>query len=433
MEMKIYRRPAVEDWPSIVGRQKTGAPEQVRDTVTRILSDVREAGDSKVCEYVRSLDGYDAQRYGLAVSSAEMEEAAAMVPEDLRSAIRLAADNIRKFHQAQLGHDVEAETMSGVVCRQKSVPVLNVGLYVPGGTAPLFSTVLMLAIPASMAGCRRIVLCTPAGPEGKVSPVILYCAGLCGVTEIYKVGGAVAVAAMAYGTETIRKVDKIFGPGNSYVMEAKKQVSQDCAIDMPAGPSEVMIIADKTARARYVASDFLSQLEHGKDSQAVLLSTSEKLVEDVAAEIEARMDGLSRKDIVCESVRRSLAVIFDTEDEMVEFSNFYAPEHLIIATSDYRKTSEGIVNAGSVFLGNYSTESAGDYASGTNHTLPTGGWAVSCSGVNIDSFRKKITFQEISPDGLKSLGPVIVRMALAEGLDAHANAVKVRLDDIMEG
>ena len=425
--MKIYRYPERKDWPAILGRQKTGVSEQVRETVSKIISDIRSGGDAKVLEYTKSLDGYDTDARGLRVTREEIAAADAAVSDDLKSAIRTAAENIRKFHAAQETGDIVVETMPGVVCRQKNVPVGNVGLYVPGGTAPLFSTVLMLAIPASIAGCGRIVLCTPAGKDGKVAPVILYAAGLCGVSEIYKLGGAVAVAAMAYGTETIPGTDKIFGPGNSYVMEAKRQVSQDCAIDMPAGPSEVMIIADGSAMADFVAADFLSQLEHGRDSQAILLSTSESLVEEVSEKLPLQQAGLSRKDIVDVSLTKSMAVLMSSEDEMVEFSNYYAPEHLIIATKDYGRTVEKIRNAGSVFLGNYSTESAGDYASGTNHTLPTSGWAVSCSGVNLSAFMKKMTIQEITEEGLGTIGPVIEKMAMAEGLDAHANAVAVRL------
>ena len=425
--MKTYRFPDKKDWPAIVGRQKAGVSRKVKDIVSGILSDVREYGDRKVLEYIRTLDGFDTDASGLAVSQEEISAAEACLSTDLKNAISVAAGNIRKFHEAQKTGDVVVETMPGVVCRQKNVPISNVGLYIPGGTAPLFSTVLMLAVPAAIAGCERIVLCTPAGKDGKVSPAILYAARICGISEIFKVGGAVAVAAMAYGTETIRKVDKIFGPGNSYVTEAKQQVSQVCAIDMPAGPSEVMIIADSSADPRFVASDFLSQLEHGRDSQAILLSTSESLVEAVGDEIRIQEQKLSRQSIVDVSMEGSMAILFHTEEEMVEFSNYYAPEHLIIATEDYGSTVEGIRNAGSVFLGNYSTESAGDYASGTNHTLPTGGWAVSCSGVNLSTFMKKMTIQEISQSGLALLGPVIETMARAEGLDAHANAVSIRL------
>lgn len=427
--MKIYKYPDRKDWPAIVGRQTAGSPDGIKETVATIMEDVRTRGDSKVLEYVEKLDGYATDAAGLRVSGKEMEDADALVSPELKSAIVTAADNIIKFHAAQLPQDITMETSPGVICTQKNVPLDTVGLYIPGGTAPLFSTVLMLAGPAKIAGVSKIVICTPAGKDGKVSPSILFAAKVCGVDEIYKVGGAVAVAAMAYGTETIPKTDKIFGPGNAFVMEAKQQISHVCAIDMPAGPSEVLIMADDSARADFVSADFLSQLEHGKDSQAILLTTSEALAASVAEELPVQEARLSRKSFVDRSISRSVIVVLSSEDEMVEFSNFYAPEHLIIATSDYRKTVGRIRNAGSVFLGNYSTESAGDYASGTNHTLPTGGWAVSYSGVNLSSFMKKITVQEISEDGLRKLGPVIEAMAMAEGLDAHANAVRIRLNE----
>ena len=426
--MKIYEYPDRKDWPAIVGRQKTGAPRQVKDIVSGILSDIREYGDAKVLEYVKRLDGFDTDTAGLRVPAEEIAAAAEKLDDGLKEAVRTAAGNIRRFHEAQKTEDVTVETMPGVICRQKNIPIDRVGLYIPGGTAPLFSTVLMLAVPASIAGCGKVILCTPAGPQGKVSPAILYAAHVCGITEIYKVGGAVAVGAMAYGTGTVPKVDKIFGPGNSFVTEAKQQVSQDCAIDMPAGPSEVMIMADESAVPAFVASDFLSQLEHGKDSQAILLSTSGQLADAVSRELELQYGNLKRKSIIDASILKSAAVILSSEDEMAEFANYYAPEHLIIATRNYQDTVEKIRNAGSVFLGNYSTESAGDYASGTNHTLPTSGWAVSCSGVNLSAFMKKMTIQEISRSGLELLGPVIEKMAMAEGLDAHANAVRVRLE-----
>lgn len=426
--MKIYEYPDRKDWPAIVGRQKTGAPRQVKDIVSGILSDIREYGDAKVLEYVKRLDGFDTDTAGLRVPAEEIEAAAEKLDDGLKEAVRTAAGNIRRFHEAQKTEDVTVETMPGVICRQKNIPIDRVGLYIPGGTAPLFSTVLMLAVPASIAGCGKVILCTPAGPKGKVSPAILYAAHVCGITEIYKVGGAVAVGAMAYGTGTVPKVDKIFGPGNSFVTEAKQQVSQDCAIDMPAGPSEVMIMADESAVPAFVASDFLSQLEHGKDSQAILLSTSGQLADAVSRELELQYGNLKRKSIIDASILKSAAVLLSSEDEMAEFANYYAPEHLIIATRNYQDTVEKIRNAGSVFLGNYSTESAGDYASGTNHTLPTSGWAVSCSGVNLSAFMKKMTIQEISRSGLELLGPVIEKMAMAEGLDAHANAVRVRLE-----
>lgn len=429
--MKIYRYPQEKDWSLIAGRTRAGAPEQVKSTVSAIVSGVRAGGDREVLRYVRELDGFAADSVtGLMVPQAEIEASESLLPESLKSAIRTAASNIRKFHEAQKTEEIVVETMPGVICRQRSVPVRDVGLYVPGGTAPLFSTVLMLAVPARIAGCGRVILCTPAGKDGRVSPAILYSAKICGVTEIYRIGGAVAIAAMAYGTETLRRVDKIFGPGNAYVTEAKQQVSQDCAIDMPAGPSEVMIIADSSARPEFVGADFLSQLEHGRDSQAILLTTSPELAGEVERQVELQVQTLPRKDIIADSMQKSMAVVLGSEEEMVKFSNMYAPEHLIIATSCSLATAEGICNAGSVFLGNYSTESAGDYASGTNHTLPTGGWAVSCSGVNLSTFMKKITLQEITPDGLMRLGPVIESMALAEGLDAHANAVKIRMKQL---
>ena len=425
--MKTYRLPVKEEWPSIIGRQKAGVSRQVQDIVASILSDVREYGDAKVLEYVKSLDGFDTDVSGLKVKEAEFVAAEKALDDSLKSAVRTAAENIKSFHEAQKTDDVIVETMPGVLCRQKNVPIDRVGLYIPGGTAPLFSTVLMLAVPAYIAGCRKVIICTPAGPQGRISPAILYAAEICGVTDVYKVGGAVAVGAMAYGTATIPKVDKIFGPGNSFVTEAKQQVSPYCAIDMPAGPSEVMIMADDSASPAFVAADFLSQLEHGKDSQAILLSTSASLVESMSRELGLQYGTLSRQAVIDSSMTRSAAVILATEDDMADFANFYAPEHLIIATRDYRRTVEKIRNAGSVFLGNWSTESAGDYASGTNHTLPTGGWAVSCSGVNLSTFMKKMTIQEISRAGLESIGPVIEKMAMTEGLDAHANAVRIRL------
>ena len=425
--MKTYRLPVKEEWPSIIGRQKAGVSRQVQDIVASILSDVREYGDAKVLEYVKSLDGFDTDVSGLKATEAEFVAAEKALDDSLKSAVRTAAENIKSFHEAQKTDDVIVETMPGVLCRQKNVPIDRVGLYIPGGTAPLFSTVLMLAVPAYIAGCRKVIICTPAGPQGRISPAILYAAEICGVTEVYKIGGAVAVGAMAYGTATIPKVDKIFGPGNSFVTEAKQQVSPYCAIDMPAGPSEVMIMADDSASPAFVAADFLSQLEHGKDSQAILLSTSWQLIEAVSRELEIQYGRLERKSIIDASILKSAAVLLSSEDEMVDFANFYAPEHLIIATRDYGETVERIRNAGSIFLGNYSTESAGDYASGTNHTLPTGGWALSCSGVNLSTFMKKMTIQEITRSGLGTLGPVIERMAKAEGLDAHAAAVRIRL------
>lgn len=416
---------------SVIGtlRTKSAGPDpEVCRTVSEILSGIRSGGDEKLLSYVRTLDGYDAAAGGLEVTEAEFSEAETLVDEELKKSIAAAKENIRKFHAAQQPEDVFVETMPGVVCCQKNIPVSRVGLYVPGGTAPLFSTVLMLAVPAGIAGCREIILCTPPAPDGHVSPVILYCAKVCGVGRVFKIGGAVAIAAMAYGTETVSRVDKIFGPGNAYVTAAKQMVSGVCAIDMPAGPSEVMILADDSARAEYVCSDFLSQMEHGRDSQAVLVTNSERLAFAVAEEFDRQLSRLKRKGFIEQSSEKSKIIVVKTEEEMTEISNMYAPEHLIICTENYRRTLERITSAGSVFLGNYSPESAGDYASGTNHTLPTGGWAVSCSGVNLSSYFKKMTVQEISRDGLAGLAPVIRNMAMAEGLDAHARAVDIRLE-----
>ncbi len=436
--MKIWKYPGRQDWKSIVGRQNAETPAEIRDSVAAILKDVAAEGDAKVLEYVRKFDGFSADKTAqadtskqqaacLKVSPEEIGAAEKMVPDGLKTAIAAAAENIRKFHAAQIPEDIAVETMPGVICMQKNIPMQTVGLYIPGGTAPLFSTVLMLAVPAKLAGVERIVMCTPPDKSGKVSPLILYAASVCGVDEIYRIGGAVAVAAMAYGTQTVPKADKIFGPGNAYVTEAKQQISRICAIDMPAGPSEVMIIADANTPADFVCADFLSQLEHGRDSQAILLTTSEALADAVSEELPRQEAVLSRKSFVDLSLSKSAAVVLSSEAEMMDFANFYAPEHLIISTENYNEILKGIRNAGSVFLGRYSPESAGDYASGTNHTLPTGGWAVSCSGVNLSSFMKKMTVQEISEAGLRSLAPVIGSMAMAEGLDAHANAVTIRL------
>lgn len=425
--MNIYYYPEKEAWRRIYGRAGGSPLASIAGSVAAIIKDVYEYGDEKILEYVEKFDGYASDIQGLAVTEEELSDAGRLVTPALAAAIRTAAANIRKFHESQMPEDIEVETMPGVVCRQKSIAIPNVGLYIPGGTAPLFSTVLMLAIPAMVAGCKRVIMCTPARRDGTVSPAILFAAHLCGVDEIYKIGGAVAIAAMACGTATVPKVDKIFGPGNQYVTEAKKQISSDCAIDMPAGPSEVLIMADDTAVPEFICADFLSQLEHGKDSQAILLTSSETLAKEVCLKMPEQMSGLSRCGFIGESIKKSVVVVLKTEEEMLEFSNMYAPEHLIISTADSRKTAEGVVNAGSVFLGNYSPESAGDYASGTNHTLPTNGWAVSCSGVNLSSFMKKITIQEISQAGLKAIAPTIEAMAEAEGLDAHANAVSVRL------
>ena len=399
---------------------------QLEQTVAEIIAQVRERGDEALREYASRFDGVELS--DLRVSEAEIAEAEQRVYESLKQAIAVAAGNIERFHAAQTMQPVEVSTMPGVECVQRAVPITNVGLYIPGGNSPLFSTVLMLAVPARLAGCKHIVMCTPPGKDGKVNAAILYAARLAGVTEIYKVGGAQAVAAMAYGTQSIPRVSKIFGPGNRFVMEAKMQVSRSAvAIDMPAGPSEVMIIADQDADAEFVASDFLSQAEHGPDSQSILLTTSESLAERLPGVIDDSLNRLPRREMMLRSLSHSHVIVLRDYDEIMRFANEYAPEHLIINTADAERLAERVENAGSVFIGPYSPESAGDYASGTNHTLPTSGYAKAYSGVNLDSFTKKITFQRLSPEGLRSIGSTIEIMAENEDLMAHRMAVTVRL------
>ena len=399
---------------------------QLEQTVAEIISQVRERGDEALREYASRFDGVELS--DLRVSETEIAEAEQRVDEALKQAIAVAAGNIERFHAAQTMQPVEVSTMPGVECVQRAVPITNVGLYIPGGNSPLFSTVLMLAVPARLAGCKHIVMCTPPGKDGKVNAAILYAARLAGVTEIYKVGGAQAVAAMAYGTQSIPRVSKIFGPGNRFVMEAKMQVSRSAvAIDMPAGPSEVMIIADQDADAEFVASDFLSQAEHGPDSQSILLTTSESLAERLPGVIDDSLNRLPRREMMLRSLSHSHVIVLRNYDEIMRFANEYAPEHLIINTADAERLAERVENAGSVFIGPYSPESAGDYASGTNHTLPTSGYAKAYSGVNLDSFTKKITFQRLTPEGLRSIGPTIEIMAENEDLMAHRMAVTVRL------
>ena len=399
---------------------------QLEQTVTEIIAQVRERGDEALREYASRFDGVELN--DIRVSEAEIAEAEQRVDEALKQAIAVAAGNIERFHAAQTMQPVEVSTMPGVECVQRAVPITNVGLYIPGGNSPLFSTVLMLAVPARLAGCKHIVMCTPPGKDGKVNAAILYAARLAGVTEIYKVGGAQAVAAMAYGTQSIPRVSKIFGPGNRFVMEAKMQVSRSAvAIDMPAGPSEVMIIADQDADAEFVASDFLSQAEHGPDSQSILLTTSESLAERLPGVIDDSLNRLPRREMMLRSLSHSHVIVLRDYDEIMRFANEYAPEHLIINTIDAERLAERVENAGSVFIGPYSPESAGDYASGTNHTLPTSGYAKAYSGVNLDSFIKKITFQRLSPEGLRSIGSTIEIMAENEDLMAHRMAVTVRL------
>ena len=399
---------------------------QLEQTVAEIIAQVRERGDEALREYASRFDGVELS--DIRVSETEIAEAEQRVDEALKQAIAVAAGNIERFHAAQTMQPVEVSTMPGVECVQRAVPITNVGLYIPGGNSPLFSTVLMLAVPARLAGCKHIVMCTPPGKDGKVNAAILYAARLAGVTEIYKVGGAQAVAAMAYGTQSIPRVSKIFGPGNRFVMEAKMQVSRSAvAIDMPAGPSEVMIIADQDADAEFVASDFLSQAEHGPDSQSILLTTSESLAERLPGVIDDSLNRLPRREMMLRSLSHSHVIVLRNYDEIMRFANEYAPEHLIINTADAERLAERVENAGSVFIGPYSPESAGDYASGTNHTLPTSGYAKAYSGVNLDSFTKKITFQRLSPEGLRSIGSTIEIMAENEDLMAHRMAVTVRL------
>ena len=399
---------------------------QLEQTVAEIISQVRERGDEALREYASRFDGVELS--DLRVSETEIAEAEQRVDEALKQAIAVAAGNIERFHAAQTMQPVEVSTMPGVECVQRAVPITNVGLYIPGGNSPLFSTVLMLAVPARLAGCKHIVMCTPPGKDGKVNAAILYAARLAGVTEIYKVGGAQAVAAMAYGTQSIPRVSKIFGPGNRFVMEAKMQVSRSAvAIDMPAGPSEVMIIADQDADAEFVASDFLSQAEHGPDSQSILLTTSKSLAERLPGVIDDSLNRLPRREMMLRSLSHSHVIVLRDYDEIMRFANEYAPEHLIINAADAERLAERVENAGSVFIGPYSPESAGDYASGTNHTLPTSGYAKAYSGVNLDSFTKKITFQRLTPEGLRSIGSTIEIMAENEDLMAHRMAVTVRL------
>ena len=426
--MKQIKYPSREQWTDILKRPALNT-ESLFDTVRGIINRVRAEGDAAVIEYEATFD--KAILTSLAVTEAELEEGVALVSEELKAAISLAKKNIETFHASQrfVGHKVE--TMEGVICWQKAVGIEKVGLYIPGGTAPLFSTVLMLAVPAKIAGCKEIVLCTPPDKNGKIHPAILFAAQMAGVSKIFTAGGVQAIAAMAYGTESVPKVYKIFGPGNQYVTAAKQLVSlRDVAIDMPAGPSEVEVLADDSANPVFVAADLLSQAEHGVDSQAVLITTSEKLQGDVMKEVERQLAELPRREIAEKSLANSKLILVKDMDEALELTNEYAPEHLIIETENYREIAERVINAGSVFLGSFSPESAGDYASGTNHTLPTNGYAKAYSGVSLDSFIRKITFQEIRPEGMKAIGPAIEIMAANEQLDAHKNAVSVRLGDI---
>lgn len=423
--MNIIKYPARSDWKSILSRPTLNTA-TLRDTVLQVLGAIREKGDKAVIEYEEKFD--KVKLSSLEVTEEEFAEAELLTDSKLKEAIGNALENIRTFHASQKFEGKKITTTNGVTCWQKAVAIEKVGLYIPGGTAPLFSTVLMLAAPAKIAGCKEIVLCSPPNMEGKINPAILYAAKAAGVSRIFKAGGVQAIGAMAYGTESIPKVYKIFGPGNQYVMAAKQEVSlHDVAIDMPAGPSEVAVLADETANPAYVASDLLSQAEHGVDSQAILITTSEDMIDKVKNEVEKQLAVLPRKEITEKSLSHSKLILVNSIDEAIEMSNEYAPEHLIIETKDYMQVAERIVNAGSVFLGPYTPESAGDYASGTNHTLPTNGYAKAYSGVNLDSFMRKITFQEITREGIMNIGPTIETMAANEFLDAHKNAVSVRL------
>lgn len=426
--MTTYLYPNREEWAQIVERP-TFDNSQLRELVSGLLLQIKEGGDRVLRELEAKFDHCNLT--DLAVSAAEFDEARRTIAPDLAAAIDNAYQNIAAFHASQRHEHDKVETQPGVVCWQQDIAIDRVGLYIPGGTAPLFSTVLMLAIPAKIAGCQKIVLCTPPNAEGKVNPAILYAATVAGVTDVYKVGGVQAIGAMAYGTESVPKVYKIFGPGNQFVQMAKQLVSlRDVAIDMPAGPSEVCVVADANADPEYVASDFLSQAEHGADSQAILVTDSKELAERFEVVMDRQLEALKRQELTRKSLEHSKVIVLSSQEEVMELVNEYAPEHLIINTSNYMQLAAQVRNAGSVFLGPYSPESAGDYASGTNHTLPTNGYAKAYNGVNLDSYMRKVTFQELSADGLRKLGPIIEVMAANEQLDAHKNAVTVRLKNL---
>jgi histidinol dehydrogenase len=426
--MKNIMYPRIEQWSQILKRP-TQTVKEIETTVNEIFEDVQSNGDRALRKYTKQFDKVSLS--SLVVAEDEINTAVQRVSNELKEAIQLAANNIEKFHNAQKIEKVYQETMSGVTCWQEKRPIQKVGLYIPGGTAPLFSTVLMLAIPAKLSGCQEIVLCSPPNKEGKIANEILYAANLCGVTNIYKVGGIQAISGLTFGTETIPKVYKIFGPGNQFVTVAKQMATKyGVAIDMPAGPSELLVMADDSANASFVASDLLSQAEHGIDSQVLLVSTSKKMIEKVSIAINEQLEELPRKDIAVKAIENSTSILVNNFKEALALINEYGPEHFIVCTRDNNFFVDGIVNAGSVFIGNYTPESAGDYASGTNHTLPTNGYSKAYSGVNLDSFSKSITFQEISKTGIQNIGPSIELMADAEGLQAHKNAVTLRLNDL---
>jgi histidinol dehydrogenase len=424
---KIYN-PKREDWKSILERP-TQTVSDVEDVVVDIFQIVEQEGDAAIKRYTQKFD--DVSLKGIKVSSQEIEDAKKLITKELKDAIQLAKNNIEKFHRAQKTDRVTVETMKGVQCWQEKRPIQKVGLYIPGGTAPLFSTILMLAVPASIAGCNEIVLCSPPNKEGKIHPAILYTTSLCGVTQIFKVGGIQAIAGMTFGTETIPRVYKIFGPGNQYVTVAKQIATKyGIAIDMPAGPSELLVVADDTANAAFVASDLLSQAEHGVDSQVILVSTSKAMIDKVEKEIEMQLEDLPRKEIASRAIENSKLIGLENDAAAVELINEYGPEHYIVCVANEDFYVKNTVNAGSVFIGNYTPESAGDYASGTNHTLPTNGYAKQYSGVNLDSFMKSMTFQKITKEGIKNIGKAVELMAEAEGLEAHKNAMTLRIKSI---
>ena len=426
--MNIYQFPDRKDWEALVERPHLDVS-QLNKTVSNVLNDVKKNGDLAVKAYEEKFD--HAQLETLAVSDEEMKEAETLVSEDLKAALELAHHNIVRFHEAQQFHGEKVQTAAGVTCWQRSIAIEKVGLYIPGGTAPLFSTVLMLATPANIAGCREIILCTPPSHEGKVNPAILVAARIAGVRRIFKAGGVQAIAAMTYGTEAVPKVYKIFGPGNQYVMAAKQQVSlHDVAIDMPAGPSEVCVVADGTSNPVFLAADLLSQAEHGLDSQVLLITTSESMLLEVKAQIEQQLERLPRKEMASKALDNSKLILVHDTDEAMMLSNTYAPEHLILATENYEALAAKVINAGSVFLGQYACESAGDYASGTNHTLPTHRYALAYNGVNLDSYMRKVTFQHLTEEGIASIGQAVVTMAENEQLEAHANAMRLRIDSL---
>ena len=427
-KMNVYEYPTHQELDSLLSRPAHDAS-HLTATVSAVLEDVRLHGDQAVIKYEKQFD--HAELTDLAVTEAEMEEAERLVPDDLKQAIIQAHGNIETFHASQKFHAPHVQVTEGVECWQQAIPIQRVGLYIPGGTAPLFSTVLMLATPARLAGCPQIVLCTPPSQEGKVNPAVLYAARVAGVSSVFKAGGVQAIGAMAYGTESIPQVYKIFGPGNQFVTCAKQQVSmQGVAIDMPAGPSEVAVLADETSRPDFVAADLLSQAEHGADSQVILITTSRTLMMSVKQEVDRQLQLLPRRELAQKSLQYSKLILVKDDQEMMYVANRYAPEHLIIETANYMELSAQVVNAGSVFLGSLTPESAGDYASGTNHTLPTAGWARAYSGVNMDSYIRKVTFQHITPEGVRRIGPAVEKMAAGEGLDAHRNAMTLRLKEV---